>query len=202
MSNDDATTEPPAASGETPPPGDRAFTQADVDRIVQERLARVKAAPPDDYDDLKAKAAKLDEIEAANKSELEKLQDALAVEQTKAATASERAQRALIRAAVVAEAQRAGAVDPDAVLAMLPTNAVTIGDDDLVTGADEAVKALLEAKPYLVGKPTRPSPGSADGGQQSIKPAQWSREDLKGKTPEQINEARKAGLLTAIMSGE
>lgn len=188
------------------PPSERTFTAEYVDKIVQDRLARDRALRPGiptDYDDLKAKAAKFDEIEAANKSELEKLQEALVAEQSKTATASERAQRALVRAAVIAEAQRAGAVDPDAVLAMLPQDAVTIGDDDQVTGADAAVQALLEAKPYLVGKPTRPNPGSADGGQQSnTKPAQWTREDVKGKSPEQINEARKAGLLTSLMSGE
>jgi hypothetical protein len=180
---------------------DRTFTQADVDKIVQDRLARVKPSPPGDYDALREKAARFDEIEAANKSELEKLQEALAAEQSKATAATERAQRALVRAAVVAEAQRAGAVDPDAVLAMLPQDAVTIGDDDRVTGADEAVQALLAAKPYLVGKPTRPNPGSADGGQQSPKSAQWTREDIKGKSPAQINEARKAGLLDAVMAG-
>jgi len=195
----------PAAPVDPQPPADpgsdRTFTQADVDKIVQDRLARVKVSPPGDYDALREKAARLDEIEAANKSELEKLQEALAAETNKATAASERAQRALVRAAVVAEAQRAGAVDPDAVLALLPHDAVTIGDDDQVTGADEAVQSLLAAKPYLVGKPTRPNPGSADGGQQSPKPAQWSREDIKGKTPEQINAARNAGLLDAVMSG-
>lgn len=204
MSNPDPNPDPPAPGADPPAPigePDRTFTQADVDKIVQDRLARVKTTPPADYDDLKAKAAKLDEIEAANKSELEKLQDALAAEQTKAATASERAQRALVRAAVVAEAQRAGAVDPDAVLAMLPENAVTIGDDDQVTGADAAVKALLEAKPYLVGKPTRPAPGSANGGPRGDQPAQWTREDLKNKSPDQIESARKAGLLNDLMTG-
>jgi hypothetical protein len=183
------------------PPADRTFTQEDVNRIMADQKRKLLADQPD-LADLRAKAARLDEIEEANKSELQRLQDALADAQTKASTAMERAQRALVRAAVVAEAQRAGAVDPDAVLAMLPKDAVTIGDDDQVTGADEAVKALLDAKPYLVGKPTRPTPGSADGGQQSNKPAQWTREDIKGKTPEQINTARQAGLLASLMSGE
>lgn len=53
----------------------RTFTQADVDRIVQERLSRAKATPPADYEDLKAKAARLDELEEAQKSDLEKAND-------------------------------------------------------------------------------------------------------------------------------
>lgn len=52
-------------------PDDKNFTQADVDRIVADRLAREKGKHSD-YDELKAKAGKLDELEAANKSDLDK----------------------------------------------------------------------------------------------------------------------------------
>lgn len=52
---------------------EKTFTQEQVDKIVQERLARAKQSVPDDYESLKAKAAKLDEIEEANKSEFDKL---------------------------------------------------------------------------------------------------------------------------------
>ena len=49
------------------------FTQDDVNKIVNDRLARErKKYEGIDLEDLKAKAAKLDEIEEANKSELEK----------------------------------------------------------------------------------------------------------------------------------
>lgn len=44
------------------------FTQADIDRIINKRFAKYA-----DYDELKAKAEKLDEIEEANKSELQKV---------------------------------------------------------------------------------------------------------------------------------
>jgi hypothetical protein len=63
---------------ETPPPtpkkdeDGKTFTQADVDRIVQDRLAKEKAKYAD-YDDLKVKAAKVDELEASKKTDLEKL---------------------------------------------------------------------------------------------------------------------------------
>jgi chromosome segregation ATPase len=56
-----------------------------VDKIVQERLARAKATPPADYEDLKAKAARLDEIEEAQKSDLDKAKDATAKAQAEAA---------------------------------------------------------------------------------------------------------------------
>jgi DNA repair exonuclease SbcCD ATPase subunit len=63
-----------AQSGQQPTP--KTFTQEEVNAIVERRVARVKATPPADYEDLKAKAARLDELEQANKSELEKATDA------------------------------------------------------------------------------------------------------------------------------
>ena len=50
---------------------ERTFTQAELNQIVSDRLTREQAKYAD-YADLKAKAAKLDEIEEANKTELQK----------------------------------------------------------------------------------------------------------------------------------
>ncbi|MBQ2680458.1 MAG: hypothetical protein IJF97_00825 [Eggerthellaceae bacterium] len=50
----------------------RTFTQEQVDNIVRERLARAKAEPPADYEELKAKAAKYDEAQEAAKSDLQR----------------------------------------------------------------------------------------------------------------------------------
>lgn len=50
----------------------KTFTQDDVNRVVSERLQRERDKYSD-YDDLKSKALKLDEIETENQSELEKL---------------------------------------------------------------------------------------------------------------------------------
>lgn len=51
--------------------------QAKLDAAIKERLGREKKKFAD-YDELKAKAAKLDEIEEANKTELQKAQDRIA----------------------------------------------------------------------------------------------------------------------------
>ncbi len=188
---------PPAGD---PPEGDppKTFTQADIDRIVQERVARAKSSPPADYEALKTKAAKLDEIEAASKSELEKAQEA----QRKADERAERAERehkeTKIETAVMLAAAKAGAVDPQDVYALLPKNSVTIGDDGQVTGVEDAVKALLGAKPHLVGK--RPPTGDADGGGRGKSaPAQLSRDDLKTMTPEAIVKAKADGRLNDLL---
>ena len=50
---------------------ERTFTQAELDAIVSDRLKRDRAKYAD-YDDLKAKAEKYDELDEANKSELQK----------------------------------------------------------------------------------------------------------------------------------
>lgn len=51
---------------------EKTFTQEEVNSIVGERLKR-ESAKYADYDDLKAKASKFDELEEANKSELQKM---------------------------------------------------------------------------------------------------------------------------------
>jgi len=188
--------------------GDKSFSQADVDRIVKERLARAKTTPPPDYDDLKAKAAKFDELEEKNKDELTKANDRATAAETRATQAEERAQLLSKRTAVVAAAVRAGAVDPDAVFALIDNDAVTIGDDGQVKGADDAVKSLLEAKPYLVGqaggKNAGGKSGSADGGARGNGDGkkQLSRDDLASMSPKQIEQARRDGQLNDLLTGK
>ena len=55
----------------------KTFTQEEVNSIVKERLERAKSQFSD-YDTLKAKASKYDELEEANKTELQKANDKVA----------------------------------------------------------------------------------------------------------------------------
>lgn len=57
------------------------FTQADVDRIVGQRLARDRAQYAD-YDQLKEAAAELAKIRESEKTEMEKFQEQLAAEKS------------------------------------------------------------------------------------------------------------------------
>jgi hypothetical protein len=65
-------------SGDTPLAGGDGFTpitsQADLDKVVGDRVARVRGQYAD-YDDLKAKASQFDQLADANKSEVEKAND-------------------------------------------------------------------------------------------------------------------------------
>ena len=51
---------------------EKTFTQSELDSIVADRLRRERSKY-EGFDEIKAKADKLDEIEAANKTELEKV---------------------------------------------------------------------------------------------------------------------------------
>lgn len=62
----------PEETAKTQEAAEKTFTQADVDRIVQERIARVKHEPPADYEELQRKAAEYDKAQEAAKSELDK----------------------------------------------------------------------------------------------------------------------------------
>lgn len=73
---EDTNTQAASAGQPVEPTEPKTFTQEQVNEIVRERLARAKATPPADYEDLKAKAARLDELEEANKSELERANEA------------------------------------------------------------------------------------------------------------------------------
>ena len=182
-----------AGTGDTTTPTDSTDLAAELARWKTEARkheARAKAGA--------AAVEKLAKLEDANKSELERAQTVAAEAQARIQAAEDRVAKALTRAAISAVAAKAGAIDIDAVLALMPADAVTLDGDD-VKGVDEAIKAMREAKPYLFGK-SKPAAGSADGGQQGAKAPQWSREDLKGKSPAEINAARAAGLLASLMS--
>ena len=72
--NQDAKAANAAAQTTPEQPAGKTFTQAELDAIVADRLARERAKYPD-YESLKAKAAKFDAAEEAGKSELQKATD-------------------------------------------------------------------------------------------------------------------------------
>ena len=63
--------EPVITPDPAPPVVEKAFTQAELDQKINDRLARERKKYSD-YDEIKSKAAQLDEIEQANATELEK----------------------------------------------------------------------------------------------------------------------------------
>jgi hypothetical protein len=119
-----------------------------------------------------------------------------------------RIERAVERVAV-----KLGAVDTEAVIKLLDKSALKFDKDGNVENAEEVVKALLEAKPFLKG--SGGSPADIGGGSNpdqpsgAKKPISWVREkwadpkwvrekheDLEGKTGEEyLNDLQAKGLI-------
>lgn len=143
---------------------DKTFTQAEVDAIVLKRAERVAADKYGDYADLKAAKTRLDEIEAANATELEK-----AVKKAREEGASEvrsDANTRLVRAEARALAAEAKFRNPGLAIKAIDLSEVKVSDDGTPDAA--AIKTLLadlaKDEPYLIdeGK-TRPKPDDAQG---------------------------------------
>lgn len=143
--------DPPAGDGqENPPASDqppadppKTYTQADIDKAIEARLARERAKFKD-YDDIKAKAARLDELEQANASDLEKAVKA-AQDETRATVAREYGER-LARGVMKAQlSQSMKPADADALLDDL--NLAKFVSDDGQVDEDAIAKAIARLAP-------------------------------------------------------
>lgn len=161
-------------AGYTPP-----ATQADLDRIVESRLARDRAAKFGDYDELKDKASKWEAEQAKNQSDLEKSKAAQSEAEKRAQAAEERASKTARDAAVIVEAAKLSAKNPQHIVALLPADAVTVDKDGNVNGADAAVKKFAEENPDYFGTTTTTTrrlgpPSHGQGAREATPPAPGS----------------------------
>lgn len=152
--------EAPAAEEAQAQHAEKTFTQADVDRIVGERISGVKSKFAD-YDDLKVKAAKADELEAAQMTEVEKAlkraeqaETALKAEQERVAQAelaslklrvgTEKGLPSALIDRLAGNDAESIAADADAILAALPKPQAPAGGANPPADDDE-VDAVLAA---------------------------------------------------------
>lgn len=132
---------PPADDKADPPPGEPKTyaSQAEVNAAIEARIARERQKFKD-YDDLKAKASKLDELEAANASELDKAVKA-ARDEARAEVVREFGQK-LAAGIIKAElSQRMKPADADALIGDLNL-AKYVGEDGEVDS--DAIKSLID----------------------------------------------------------
>lgn len=169
--------EAPAAGTETAPPpeggtppagtdpgsngnGSKTFTQAELDRVVQERISRERSKY-DGFDDLKRKAAEFDRIQEEQKSEIEKAATRAAkeaAEKTKAevdATWGLRIVRSEVRVAAAGKL-----ADPEDAVRFLDVAAFKADQDGNVDtkAIGTAIDELVKAKPYLAANGTQKRP--------------------------------------------
>lgn len=197
---------PPAPpQADPPPPEFRApQTQEEFDRMIGPRLQRERDKFAG-YDDYKAAADELAALRQQNESDVERLQRERDEAVQQATAMSWTAAESSIRSAVTAAASSAGAVDVDAVYALIDKNAVTLDDAGRVTGAEAAVQQLLDVKPYLKGAAAPPpnfdsgARGDGAGGNTAGGVQQLTRDDLKTMSPDEIVAAKAAGRLVSVL---
>ncbi len=160
--------------GEGQQPEAPRFNQADVDRIIKERLERERTRYAD-YEDLKKSAAELKKLQDAQLGEKERLEKQLTEAQQAAAQAATAAQAReaeinsrLIRAEVRVVAAELGFANPDDAYALADLAGVEVAEDGSVSHVKKALEKLAKEKAYLlktetapVGTPPRGQPRSA-----------------------------------------
>lgn len=167
---DEPTTTPTPPVPETPAaPAQQTYsppaTQADLDRIISERLAREREKYAD-VPELRKKAAEFDKAAEAAKTEHEKALEAARADGEKTATTAANAR--IVRAEAKTLAATAKFRDPADAVAFLDLSGVTVGDGGEVDS--KALVVLLDdlakRKPYLVddGKRPAPRPDESQGG--------------------------------------
>lgn len=120
--------------------GERTFTQAEVNEIIEKRVARVKATPPADYEELKAKVASLSDYD-----DLKAEVAALKAEKAKAAEVAKAAKEHGVDADLLS--RMAGDVEENAqYLASLPRYRPT-PDQGGIPGVSAVTRDSIEAEP-------------------------------------------------------
>lgn len=114
-----------------------------------------------------------------------------------------KAETAFVNNAIAIAAQKAGVVDLEAVTKLIDRKDIKLGDDGTVTGVEEAVKALVESKPYLKGgKPKNTTtiggdtnPGSDDTTTPRFKLSQLQDRTFYKAHEKEIDQAFRLGLI-------
>ena len=174
----------PAGDKQDPPEQDptpkledtKTFTQDEIDRIIQNRLARERKQWEAQLEEEKKKAAMTEaERLKAEKEEAEK----------RAQDAMSKANELLLKAEVKQAAVDLGIVDPDAAYALMERENVEV-NDGAITGVKEALTQLLEAKPWLKRAPGKPGVGTPSNPDPA--PTTYTRAQLAKMSTDEINK--------------
>lgn len=140
-------TTPPAPQAPAQP--EKTFTQAELDKLITERLKREREKHAD-YDQLKAAAEELAKIKESQLSETEKLQKRLAELEQAKAQAETQARETRIKSAIVAAAARLNFNDPIDAYQLVNRALIEFDDAGEPKNADTLVKELAESRKYLI----------------------------------------------------
>lgn len=194
--------EPPAADATPtePIPGEDALGDAGK-RALDAMKAQRKAA----QDEARAYKAELDALkaqaqgrEAEHAAEIEKQR----IKDEALSAANQRILKSELKAAATGKL-----ADPADASLYIDLSEFTVSDDGDVDSSalEAAISDLLTRKPHLAARQSRFDGGADQGGKRDEtggKPRQLTREDIKGMTPEQIDQAHIAGQFADLLGGK
>jgi hypothetical protein len=167
--------------------------QSQFDAIVQREKAQAKRsalAELGDVDELKAAKAELDNIKTEQLSELEKSQKRIADLEAQAEKAEAQRRVTMRDSAVKAAAHTMGFRNLDDAVSLVDMSAITISvETGKVEGETDALKALAEKSPYLIGDTTPKAPNLDGGAGKQPQPG-----DSTVLTAEQRAQADRMGI--------
>lgn len=168
-----------ATDGQAQGAGDKAQGQEQFDSAYVKEL-RQEAA---DYRrKLREAETRLKTLDDAQLSEAEKAQKRIAeLEQQATEAKAQLAERAL-KFDVQAAATKLGIVDADAAYRLLDVKALELADDGTPKNVEAALRALVAAKPYLLGQAATAATNPARGSSTKL-----TLEQIKGMSAEEIN---------------
>lgn len=122
------------------------------------------------------------DAEAAKLSEAEKLKKQVADLSAKLTAAEQERQERTLRAAVEKAAAKLGIVDADAAYLLLDKSALAVDEAGKVSGAEQAISALVQARPWLVQAAPTSAANPARGASSRL-----SLDDVRRMGPDEIN---------------
>lgn len=176
--------------------------------LTPEQLAAAFQHPR--FKELNEKAKKADDLEAKAKADAEqkakddgKWQEIATAKEQEAKAATDRANRVIQDSNIKVAALQAGVIDADAALALIDRSKIQVDENGNVTGLEDAIKSLVESKPYLVNKSngtTRIGSGSNPGGTGDQAPKRFKASQLTDtkffrENEKEIMEAMKNDLI-------
>ena len=161
-------------TAETPANTPASFTpeqQEQINRLVAQ-TKRETRQQFSDYNDLKTRATRADELEQEKLTDAEKLEARAVEAERKYSNAQQEIAQAMIASEVKVRASAMGIVDPDAAFLLIDKSNVRYDADGGVTGVDDALTNLMESKPYLKGTNRTPNINPESG--QPVTPVRLS----------------------------
>jgi hypothetical protein len=159
---------------------------------------------------LNERAKKADELEKAHQeAERKALEDqgkwkeAAELAKAEAEKSKQTVQDLALRNSIQLAASKLGIVDVEAAAILVDRSSIKVDDNGIVSGADEALQALLTAKPYLkgaapqqpIGTGSNPSPGQTPEGTKKFTLSQIQDHAFYKEHEKDIMAAMAAGLV-------